>query len=107
MSTDEPKIVKGKDLREDLACGCWRAIVARKVLAYDESGKPKLDAAGKPTYEEHEEIEESYCQQHTERIIERQAAVQKALDEGRPSEEAMALMVGASPFALPAHGESE
>lgn len=90
-----------------MPCGCKSAVVKRMAPAIDKSivnedgeplGAPKMEN-GAFVMEEVEEIEETYCAEHTNVLIERQHAAQKMIAEGR-TEEALQLMQGASPFLL-------
>jgi len=82
-----------------LPCGCTRGIVKRMAPALNPDGTAKIEG-GAFVMEEVEEIQERFCDEHTLTMIRRQYDVQKALASGASSEEALALMAGASPFPL-------
>ncbi len=81
----------------EMPCGCRRGIVNRLAPDIDENGHPKFED-GAFVMKEIEELQESYCSEHTSVLIERQHAVQRALESGASADEAIALLNGASPL---------
>jgi hypothetical protein len=75
-------------------CGCQSAIISRQRPAFDEKGHPKISPEGTFVMEMSEDIEESYCEEHSKVVAARQEAVQKLLVSGGSSEDALRLMLG-------------
>jgi hypothetical protein len=94
-----------RPMREELPCGCYSAVTRRMVPAFDPTtGYPKVDADGKVLEEEHEEVEEGYCAEHSVVVHERMLEANRALAEGRDPSEALAAMAGIGHPALPSAG---
>lgn len=91
-------------LRHTMPCGCQRGIVKRMAPDINEDGTPKLDN-GAFVMKEIEELQESYCSEHTKVLVERQQEVQKALASGASADEAIALLMGATPFSALTDGK--
>ena len=81
----------------EMPCGCQRGIVKRMVPDIDAEGHPKFEN-GAFVMRESEELEEKFCNEHSKVLIERQHAVQHALESGASADEAIALMTGISPL---------
>ena len=79
-------------------------MIKRMAPAFDAEGAPKLQD-GAFVMEEIEEIQESYCDEHTKTLIERQQEVKLALKSGASGDEALRLFAGASPFPQLTDGE--
>jgi hypothetical protein len=98
-----------------LPCGCKKGIVKRMAPAIDKSvvnedGEPlgaPLMENGAFIMEEVDEIQETYCDEHTATLIERQHEVQKALAGGASYDEAMKILTGATPFPMLMDGSDE
>ena len=86
----------------ELPCGCARMLVMRSVPLFhtckDRVGQPKYDEAGVMLMKEAEGIEETFCEKHSEKVVEAQLEVQRRLALGEDPNEVMKLMTGASPF---------
>jgi len=89
-----------------MPCGCQRGIVKRMAPDINEDGTPKLES-GAFVMKEIEEIQEAYCGEHTKVLIERQQEVQHALASGASPDQAIALLMGATPFPMLTDGENE
>jgi hypothetical protein len=94
------------DLAVTMPCGCRRGIIKRLAPDIDENGHPKFEN-GAFVMKEVEELQEDYCSEHTGVLIERQHAVQRALESGASSEEVMAILNGASPLPKLTDGKVE
>ncbi len=90
----------------EMPCGCQRGIVKRMAPDIDENGHPKIED-GAFVMKEVEELQESYCTEHTGILVERQHAVQRALESGASAEEAIALLNGVSPLPKLTDGRDE
>jgi hypothetical protein len=98
-----------------LPCGCRKGVVKRMAPAIDKSvvnedGEPlgaPLMKDGAFVMEEVEEIQESYCDEHTKVLVERQHEVQKALTSGATYDEAMKILTGATPFLMLGDGSDK
>lgn len=82
-----------------MPCGCTRGIVKRMAPVIDEEGRPKIED-GAFVMEEREELQESFCGEHTGVLIERQQAAMRALESGASPNEAIALLNGETLPAL-------
>lgn len=95
------------DLATIMPCGCRRGITKRLAPDIDENGHPKLED-GAFVMKEVEELEESYCSEHTKVIAERQQEVARALAGGTvTSDEALRLISGMSPTRTLTDGKTE
>lgn len=88
------------NLRNELPCGCYRAVIKRVTPAFDEKGIAIFDENGILALRETEDIEEGYCAEHSKVVAERQMAVKAALEAGVEPKEAMKLMSGGLPFPM-------
>jgi hypothetical protein len=90
-----------------MPCGCHRGIVKRLAPDIDDNGAPKFDADGAFVMKEIEELQESYCEEHTKVLVERQHEVQRALESGASADDAIALLMGTSPLPALTDGKPE
>lgn len=90
--------MKGTIVGINLPCGCERAVVKRMAPDIDEDGHPNLDETGAFIMKEIEDIQESYCTEHTKVLVERQQEAMRALESGASPEEAARILTGGTPL---------
>jgi len=89
-----------------MPCGCRRGITKRMAPNIDENGHPKIEN-GAFVMKETEELQESFCDEHTKVLIERQREVQRALESGASADEALLILSGATPLPALTDGKTE
>ena len=84
----------------DAPCGCRRIFGKRMAPDIDENGHPRFGDDGAFLMKEVEDIQETYCPEHSKVLIERQQSAIHALESGASPDDAIALLTGTAVPAL-------